>query len=120
MTLRMIFEEFKEKLSKNIKNVICFKTFEKNKSIINVCCLQGDINLKDGMENFKFFSVKHCSNFVYNVPKLIKINSLKKFFNSHYKFIFSKKTLNNQLRFKKNGCSCWKKNSFRRKKEENF
>ena len=24
----MIFEEFKEKLSKKIKNVICFKTFE--------------------------------------------------------------------------------------------
>ena len=51
MTLRMIFEEFKEKLSKNIKNVICFKTFEKNKSIFNVCYLQGDINLKGGVEN---------------------------------------------------------------------
>lgn len=29
MALKMIFEEFKEKLLKNIKNVICFKTFEK-------------------------------------------------------------------------------------------
>lgn len=68
MTLRMIFEEFKEKLSKNIKNVICFKTFEKNKSNFNVCYLQGDINLKGGVENLKFFNVKHCSNLVIMYP----------------------------------------------------
>ena len=69
-----------------------FKTFERNEFIINVCCLKEDINSKKEIENLKFFMLKHGANRVYNKPDLTEIISLKKFCNSRYKFVFSKKT----------------------------
>ena len=79
-----------------------FKTFERNEFIINVCCLnefiinvcclKEDINSKKEIENLKFFMLKHGANRVYNKPDLTEMISLKKFCNSRYKFVFSKKT----------------------------
>ena len=69
-----------------------FKTFERNEFIINVCCLKEDIKSKKEIENLKFFMLKHGANRVYNKPDLTEIISLKKFCNSRYKFVFSKKT----------------------------
>lgn len=83
MSWQAIFDDFK----KELLNAICFKTFEINKFIINVCCLKEDINLKKEIAKLSFLMLKHGTNRVYN-----EITSLKKFCNSMYKFVFSKKT----------------------------
>ena len=56
-------------------------------------CLK-DINLKEEMENLKISNVKYGANFTYNGLEIIEIVSFKKYCNSTYKFVFSKRIFN--------------------------
>ena len=93
MSSQAIYLDFKEELFKKNKKAICFKTFGKNKFVINVCSLKEDVCLEKEFENLKVLMLKHGTNHVYNQPDLLEITSLNDLCNSTYKFLFSKKKI---------------------------
>ena len=64
-----------------IKKIILFESFEKNKFIINVCCLQEHVDQRKAHNQLKFLIVKHTLNQIqtyFTKTEMNEIVSIKK------------------------------------------